>query len=124
MTALGPGIGEEDVGDGDAAGREEIADGVAEFEAKDAEVGLLRAGGALFDFADAAEEAFDGEEIYFGMLGGVGESETAVTGAEVEFDGAVVAEDGGPVEALAEVGDLEAVLGGGHGLFIGSLIWR
>ena len=58
------------------------------------------------------------------MLLRVGEREAAVARAEVELDGVVVAEERAPVEALADVGDLEAVLGGGHGLFIGSLIWR
>jgi hypothetical protein len=97
VAALGPGIGKEDVGDRDAAGREEIANGVTELKAKDAEVGLLGSGGALFNFADAAEEAFNGEEIHLRMEGSVSESEATIARAEIEFDGVVIAEDGTPI---------------------------
>ena len=63
VAALGPRVGKHNVGDGNAGGREEIADGVAGFETQHAEIGEVRARGPFLDFADAAQKPLDGEQV-------------------------------------------------------------
>ena len=73
-------------------GREEPLDGVAGFEAEDAQVAQVRPGRATADLADAAEQAFDRQEIAIRIIAGHLEGERSIPASQVDFEGGSVCE--------------------------------
>ncbi len=105
MTPLGPRIGKHDVRDGNAIGREEVADGIAELEPEHAQVVQPGPGRALLDFADASEQTFHRKQVDLRMLLRIGQGKAAVARAEIELDRMVIAEKLPPIETPADIGD-------------------
>lgn len=93
MPGLGPGVRAEQVETGNGGGRKEPLDGVAAFQAEQADVFQASTAGFLADFADPAEEAFDAEEIAIRELPGHGEEERAIAAAEIDLQRARAGED-------------------------------
>jgi len=86
VAAFGPGIREQEVGGPDRGGAEEVTDGVGRFEPEDPDVGQGGACGSTAGFPDAAEQAFDAEEVALGELRGAREEERAFPRTEIDFD--------------------------------------
>jgi hypothetical protein len=109
MPPLRPRIGKHHMRDGNAPRRQQVAHGVAKLQPQDTHVRQLSPRRALLDLAHAPEQPLDRQQVDLRMLLRVGNGKAAIPRAQVKFDGMVVAENPAPVEALAKIGDGEAM---------------
>ena len=84
---------------------------VGQLQTEHAQVRQLRASGPLLDFAHPTQQTLHGEQVDLGMLLSIGQRKTAITRAEIEFDGLVMAEKLIPIKAQADVGESNGRLG-------------
>ena len=120
VAFLGPWVREEEVEPGGAAGWQEPAEGVAAFEAEDADIGDAESVCAAADFGDATAESFDAEEIAFREACRHFEEEGAVAAADIDFEGAGGVREDGLAGQSGEVVAGDQFVWAGHARFLGS----
>lgn len=120
VAFLGPWIREEEVESRGAAGGQEPAEGVAAFEAEDADIGETEPGCAAADFGDAAAESFDAEEIAFREACCHFEEESTVAAADIDFEGAGFVREDGWTGEPGEVVAGDQFVGAEHARFRGN----
>lgn len=106
MFGFWPGVGEVDMQCGHGVGREQVAQEVGCFDPDGAQIGQGQTPAASVDFTDAAEEAFDADEVVAGSQPRGFHQESSVAAAELHLEGLRMVEKGVEVEGSDDGGQV------------------